>query len=71
MGKKGEVALIPARSRSELGAHRYWTEAMQDPTSELRRIPLPRTSVNKSKKKGRSRSSDPPQRATQVAAFVR
>jgi hypothetical protein len=27
---------------------------MQDPVSELPRIPIPRTSVNKGKKKGRS-----------------
>jgi hypothetical protein len=30
-----------------------WTGAMQDPASELRRISIPRTPVNKGKRKGR------------------
>jgi hypothetical protein len=31
----------------------YWGVVMQDPASELPRITIPRTPVNKGKKKGR------------------
>jgi hypothetical protein len=44
---------------------------MRHPAYQLLRISLPRTPLNKSKKKGRSRSSNSPQCATQVAPFVR